>query len=122
MNKKITHIYARYILDSRANPTVEVEVTLEDGSLGRSAVPSGASTGTLEAHELRDESKEFDGKGVTQAVSNVNSLILDALKGVDAGNQAKVDKLLLDLDLRTTCMVFLKTFDIGSSIFAGKLL
>ena len=98
MNKKITHIYARYILDSRANPTVEVEVTLEDGSLGRSAVPSGASTGTLEAHELRDESKEFDGKGVTQAVSNVNSLILDALKGVDAGNQAKVDKLLLDLD------------------------
>ena len=98
MNKKITHRYARYILDSRANPTVEVEVTLEDGSLGRSAVPSGASTGTLEAHELRDESKEFDGKGVTQAVSNVNSLILDALKGVDAGNQAKVDKLLLDLD------------------------
>ena len=98
MNKKITHIYARYILDSRANPTVEVEVTLEDGSLGRSAVPSGASTGTLEAHELRDESKEFDGKGVTQAVSNVNSLILDALKGFDAGNQAKVDKLLLDLD------------------------
>ena len=98
MNKKISHIYARYILDSRANPTVEVEVTLEDGSLGRSAVPSGASTGTLEAHELRDESKEFDGKGVTQAVSNVNSLILDALKGVDAGNQAKVDKLLLDLD------------------------
>ena len=98
MNKKITHIYARYILDSRANPTVEVEVTLEDGSLGRSAVPSGASTGTLEAHELRDETKEFDGKGVTQAVSNVNSLILDALKGVDAGNQAKVDKLLLDLD------------------------
>ena len=98
MNKKITHIYARYILDSRANPTVEVEVTLEDGSLGRSAVPSGASTGTLEAHELRDETKEFDGKGVTQAVSNVNSLILDALKGVDAGDQAKVDKLLLDLD------------------------
>ena len=98
MNKKITHIYARYILDSRANPTVEVEVTLEDGSLGRSAVPSGASTGTLEAHELRDETKEFDGKGVTKAVSNVNSLILDALKGVDAGNQAKVDKLLLDLD------------------------
>ena len=55
MNKKITNIHARYILDSRANPTVEVEVTLEDGSLGRSAVPSGASTGTLEAYELRDE-------------------------------------------------------------------
>ena len=98
MNKKITHIYARYILDSRANPTVEVEVTLEDGSSGRSAVPSGASTGTLEAHELRDESKEFNGKGVTKAVNNVNSLILDTLKGVDAGNQGKVDQILLELD------------------------
>jgi enolase len=98
MNKKITHIYARYILDSRANPTVEVEVTLEDGSSGISAVPSGASTGTLEAHELRDESKEFNGKGVTKAVNNVNSLILDTLKGVDAGNQGKVDQILLELD------------------------
>ena len=98
MNKKITHIYARYILDSRANPTVEVEVTLEDGSRGRSAVPSGASTGTLEAHELRDEAKEFNGKGVTKAVNNVNSLILDTLVGVDAGNQVKVDNMLLELD------------------------
>ena len=98
MNKKITNIHARYILDSRANPTVEVEVTLEDGSLGRSAVPSGASTGTLEAYELRDEAEEFNGKGVTQAVNNVNSLILDALKDVDAGNQAKVDQILLELD------------------------
>jgi len=98
MNKKITHIYARYILDSRANPTVEVEVTLEDGSWGRSAVPSGASTGTLEAHELRDEAKEFNGKGVKNAVNNVNSLILDTLKGVDGGNQAKVDQILLELD------------------------
>ena len=98
MNKKITHIYARYILDSRANPTVEVEVTLEDGSRGRSAVPSGASTGTFEAHELRDEAKEFNGKGVTKAVNNVNSLILDTLIGVDAGNQVKVDHMLLELD------------------------
>jgi len=98
MNKKITHIYARYILDSRANPTVEVEVTLEDGSRGRSAVPSGASTGTLEAHELRDKAKEFNGKGVTKAVNNVNSLILDTLIGVDAGNQVKVDNMLLELD------------------------
>mgnify|MGYP001366925958 FL=1 len=98
MNKKITHIYARYILDSRANPTVEVEVTLEDGSRGRSAVPSGASTGTFEAHELRDEAKEFNGKGVTKAVNNVNSLILDTLIGVDAGNQVKVDNMLLELD------------------------
>ena len=98
MNKKITHIYARYILDSRANPTVEVEITLEDGSWGRSAVPSGASTGSLEAHELRDETREFNGKGVTQAVNNVNSLILDVLKGVDSSDQAKVDQILLELD------------------------
>ncbi len=98
MNKKISHIYARYILDSRANPTVEVEITLEDGSWGRSAVPSGASTGSLEAHELRDETREFNGKGVTQAVNNVNSLILDVLKGVDSSNQAKVDQILLELD------------------------
>ena len=60
MNKKITHIHARYILDSRANPTVEVELTLDDGTWGRAAVPSGASTGSLEAHELRDESEEFN--------------------------------------------------------------
>ena len=105
MNNKITHIYARYILDSRANPTVEVELTLEDGSWGRSAVPSGASTGTLEAHELRDEAKEFNGKGVTQAVNNVNSLILDALKGVDAGNQAKVDQI-------TRIIQYLKTLPV----------
>ena len=98
MNKKISHIYARYILDSRANPTVEVEITLEDGSWGRSAVPSGASTGSLEAHELRDETREFNGKGVTQAVNNVNSLILDVLKGVDSSDQAKVDQILLELD------------------------
>ena len=81
MNKKITHIFARYILDSRANPTVEVEVTLDDGSLGRAAVPSGASTGSLEAHELRDQSKDFNGKGVNKAVDNINTLIADTLIG-----------------------------------------
>ena len=76
MNKKITHIYARYILDSRANPTVEVEVTLEDGSCGRSAVPSGASTGIHEAVELRDEDKgTYLGKGVAKAISNAISSI-----------------------------------------------
>ena len=73
MNNKITYVKARYVLDSRANPTVEVEITLNDGSWGRAAVPSGASTGTLEAHELRDGSKEFNGKGVTKAVENINS-------------------------------------------------
>ncbi len=98
MNKKITHIFARYILDSRANPTVEVEVTLDDGSWGRAAVPSGASTGSLEAHELRDESKDFNGKGVNKAVENINSLIADTLIGSDAGDQSKVDQILLELD------------------------
>ena len=98
MNKKITHVYARYILDSRANPTVEVEVTLEDGSWGRAAVPSGASTGSLEAHELRDESEDFNGKGVNKAVENINSLIAETLIGCNASDQSKVDQVLLELD------------------------
>ena len=98
MNNKITNVLARYILDSRANPTVEVEITLEDGSLGRAAVPSGASTGKLEAHELRDEGKEFNGKGVTKAVQNVNDAISDAIVGKSAENQAEIDKTVLDLD------------------------
>ncbi len=98
MNNKITHILARYILDSRANPTVEVELTLDDGSWGRAAVPSGASTGSLEAHELRDGLKDFNGKGVNKAVENINSLIMDALIGSDASDQSKVDEVLLELD------------------------
>ena len=98
MNNKITNVLARYILDSRANPTVEVEITLEDGSIGRAAVPSGASTGKLEAHELRDEGKEFNGKGVTKAVQNVNDAISDAIVGKSAENQAEIDKTVLDLD------------------------
>ena len=87
MNNKITNVFARYVLDSRANPTVEVEITLDDGSWGRAAVPSGASTGTLEAHELRDNSEEFNGKGVTKAVENVNKVISEALIGHDAADQ-----------------------------------
>ena len=98
MNNKIKNVFARYILDSRANPTVEVEITLEDGSLGRAAVPSGASTGKLEAHELRDESKEFNGKGVSKAVQNVNHVVSDAIVGKDAEDQAEIDKILIDLD------------------------
>ena len=98
MNKKITNIHARYILDSRANPTVEVELTLDDGSWGRAAVPSGASTGSLEAYELRDGSVDFNGKGVNKAVENVNSLIADTLIGSDADDQLKVDQILLELD------------------------
>jgi len=98
MNKKITHIFARYILDSRANPTVEVELTLDDGSLGRAAVPSGASTGSLEAYELRDETEDFKGKGVNKAVENINSLIAKTLIGSDPSDQSKVDQVLLELD------------------------
>ena len=98
MNNEITYVKARYVLDSRANPTVEVEVTLNDGSWGRAAVPSGASTGTLEAHELRDGSKEFNGKGVTKAVENVNKIISEALIGQDASDQENIDSTLIQLD------------------------
>ena len=77
MNTNINKIHARYILDSRANPTVEVDITLEDGSFGRAAVPSGASTGKLEAHELRDGDKSYLGKGVSKAVDNINTIIND---------------------------------------------
>ena len=98
MNNKITYVKARYVLDSRANPTVEVEITLNDGSWGRAAVPSGASTGTLEAYELRDGSKEFNGKGVTKAVENVNKIISEALIGQDASDQENIDSTLIQLD------------------------
>jgi len=98
MNSKINKIHARYVLDSRANPTVEVEVTLEDGSWGRAAVPSGASTGTLEAHELRDGGNTYNGKGVLKAVENVNTLIAESLKGLDAENQIEIDDALIKLD------------------------
>ena len=98
MSNKITYVKARYVLDSRANPTVEVEITLNDGSWGRAAVPSGASTGTLEAHELRDGSKEFNGKGVTKAVENINKIISEALIGQDASDQENIDSTLIQLD------------------------
>ena len=98
MNNNIKNVFARYILDSRANPTLEVEITLDDGSIGRAAVPSGASTGKLEAHELRDEAKEFHGKGVTKAVQNVNDAISDVIVGKSAENQVEIDKTILDLD------------------------
>jgi len=98
MNTKIEKIHARYILDSRANPTVEVDITLEDGSFGRAAVPSGASTGKLEAHELRDGDKSFLGKGVSKAVENINTSMKDILIGQDAANQKNIDQLMIDLD------------------------
>jgi len=95
----IISILAREILDSRGNPTVEADVTLADGSFGRAAAPSGASTGSLEALELRDGDKNrYVGKGVTQAVNNANTVIADALKGQDALNQRALDQVMLDLD------------------------
>ena len=95
----IIDIVAREILDSRGNPTVEVDVTLEDGSLGRAAVPSGASTGAHEAVELRDGDKSrYGGKGVTKAVEAVNRDIFDAISGFDAEDQVKIDETMIALD------------------------
>jgi enolase len=95
----IVNIHAREIIDSRGNPTVEVDVELEDGAFGRADVPSGASTGSLEALELRDgEKKRYKGKGVKKAVAHVNNEISDALLGFDATGQVKIDQALLDLD------------------------
>jgi enolase len=95
----IASVFAREILDSRGNPTVEVEVILEDGTFGRAAVPSGASTGQFEAVELRDnDPKRFKGKGVLKAVENVNEIIGPELEGMDALDQVAIDKLLIELD------------------------
>ena len=99
MSSKIKSISAREILDSRGNPTVEADVVLENGNVGRAAVPSGASTGQHEALELRDnDKKRYVGKGVSQAVSNVVTRIAPALTGKDASDQAAIDKAMLDLD------------------------
>lgn len=95
----ITHLHARQIIDSRGNPTIEVDVALEDGAFGRASVPSGASTGSLEALELRDgDKKRYGGKGVLKAVSHVNNDIADTLMGMDAQDQVKIDNVMLELD------------------------
>ena len=95
----ITQVRGRQILDSRGNPTVEVEVTLDSGIIGRAAVPSGASTGAHEAVELRDgDDATYGGKGVLRAVANVNDAIADELVGMDASRQAEIDQTLLTLD------------------------
>ncbi len=97
--QEISKVSAREILDSRGNPTVEVDVHLADGTIGRAAVPSGASTGTHEAVELRDgDQSRFLGKGVLKAVANVTDIIGPAVAGMDAGNQRELDKALIDLD------------------------
>ena len=95
---KISHVAAREVLDSRGNPTVEVDVTLASGATGRAIVPSGASTGAHEATELRDGGTRFKGKGVLNAVANVNSEISTALVGIDASNQSAIDNTLCELD------------------------
>jgi len=98
MSTKISSIRGREILDSRGNPTVEAEVFLSGGGFGRAAAPSGASTGALEAHELRDGGERFGGKGVLGAVGNVNGPIAKAVLGLDAIDQERVDQVMLDLD------------------------
>ncbi|MGO4264180.1 phosphopyruvate hydratase, partial [Lysobacter sp. TAB13] len=95
----IIDIIGRQILDSRGNPTVEVDVVLEDGSMGRAAVPSGASTGAHEAVELRDGDKSrYLGKGVLKAVEIINTTIAEALVAMDAEDQAAIDQTMIDLD------------------------
>ncbi len=95
---QIEHVHARQILDSRGNPTVEVELSLRSGAWGRSAVPSGASTGEFEATELRDGGADWMGKGVSRAVENVNGEIATAVRGQDASSQAALDRMLIALD------------------------
>src|SRR6476619_5631424 len=94
----IQRVHARQILDSRGNPTVEDDVQLSSGALGRAAVPSGASTGTREALELRDGEVPFGGKGVTRAVANVNGEVAGAVSGRDATDQRGLDESLIALD------------------------
>lgn len=99
MSAIIQDVFAREILDSRGNPTIEVDVYLEDGTAGRAAVPSGASTGAYEAVELRDEDQgRYNGKGVLQAVENVNSIIAPEIVGFDVTDQLGIDRVMIDLD------------------------
>src|ERR1700761_5649873 len=95
---QIEHVHARQILDSRGNPTVEVELSLQSGAWGRAAVPSGASTGEFEATELRDGGDQWMGKGVTKAVENVNGEIATHIRGMEAAAQAALDRTLISLD------------------------
>src|SRR5215216_4940263 len=95
----ISEIFARQILDSRGNPTIEVDVITDEGAIGRAAVPSGASTGIYEAVELRDgDKKKYSGKGVLKAIQNVNETIAPALLGNDVADQSGIDELMIQLD------------------------
>jgi len=95
---KIKKIHGRQIFDSRGNPTIEVDITLEDGSFGRASVPSGASTGAYEAYELRDGAKALSGKTVLKAVNGINTEINDLLSGMEAYEQEAIDNRMIDLD------------------------
>src|SRR2546425_12586824 len=96
---QITRVHGREVLDSRGNPTVEVDVELSSGTTGRASVPSGASTGEREALELRDgDPRRYGGKGVLRAVSHVNGEIAEAIRDADARDQVLVDRILIDLD------------------------
>ena len=116
----IVDIHAREILDSRGNPTVEVDVLLEDGSFGRAAVPSGASTGAHEAVELRDGGARYLGKGVMNAVEGVNSDIYDAICGMEAENQLAIDRAMIDLDGTANKSKFGANAILGVSLATAK--
>ncbi|MFY9393625.1 MAG: phosphopyruvate hydratase, partial [Halanaerobiales bacterium] len=98
MDTTIIDVFAREVMDSRGNPTVEVDVLLEDGSFGRASVPSGASTGAHEAVELRDGGDRYLGKGVQNAVENANEDIASEIIGMDALDQIAIDKAMIELD------------------------
>jgi enolase len=117
---EIVSLLGRQILDSRGNPTVEVEVTLDSGAMGRAAVPSGASTGEHEAVELRDGGDRFDGKGVTDAVGAVNGEIADAVEGFDALDQRLIDRVMLDLDGTDNKARFGANAILGTSLAVAK--
>src|SRR4030067_1340649 len=95
---EIVDILAREILDSRGNPTVEVDILLESGAFGRAAVPSGASTGQKEALELRDNEKRYKGKGVRKAVKNITDIIAPRILGLEGSDQTYIDNLMIELD------------------------
>lgn len=117
---EIIDIYGREILDSRGNPTVEVDVTLADGTIGRAAVPSGASTGAYEAHELRDGGERYLGKGVLKAVDAVNGEIATALAGLDAEDQREIDHSMIELDGTDTKSRFGANAILGVSLATAK--
>jgi enolase len=120
-NTAIDAIHAREILDSRGNPTIEVEVRLADGSSGSAAIPSGASTGALEAHELRDQDAfRYGGKGVLKAIANVRDAIAPKIRGMGASAQEQLDRTLIELDGTKNKSNFGANAILGVSLAAAK--